>query len=218
MESRIRSTLFVAAVAGLALACSGGAGSQGASASASRGGNGSSSSNGNGGDPNDDGDDQGGDHDAGASADSRVAIGLRIAPVPLNLDGKPVGKVGLGSYIVNAQGGCNDCHTNPPYAAGGNPYQGQQMMVNAAHYLAGGMAFGPFTSKNITPDASGKPAGLTLDQFVHLMRTGVDPSDNQILQVMPWPVYGQMRDKDLEAVWWYLSAIPHAEPAPPTTP
>jgi hypothetical protein len=24
--------------------------------------------------------------------------------------------VGLGSYLVNAAGGCNDCHTNPPYA------------------------------------------------------------------------------------------------------
>lgn len=216
MESRIRSTLFVAAVAGLALACSGGAGSQ-ATSSASRGGS-SSSNGGNGGDRQDEGDAQGEDQDDGASANSRVAIGLRIAPVPLDLDGKPVGKVGLGSYIVNAQGGCNDCHTNPPYADGGNPFMGQQLMVNAAHYLAGGMVFGPFTSKNITPDATGKPAGLTLDQFLHLMRTGVDPVDNEILQVMPWPVYGQMRDQDLEAVYWYLSAIPHAEPAPPPAP
>jgi len=39
-------------------------------------------------------------------------IGLRIAPVPLHFKGKNRELVGLGSYIVNAQGGCNDCHNN----------------------------------------------------------------------------------------------------------
>ena len=41
-----------------------------------------------------------------------VQQGLSIAPVPLNLDNKDVELVGLGSYIVNAQGSCNDCHFN----------------------------------------------------------------------------------------------------------
>ena len=40
-----------------------------------------------------------------------VQQGLSIAPVPLNLDNKDVELVGLGSYIVNAQGSCNDLHT-----------------------------------------------------------------------------------------------------------
>src|SRR3982750_584686 len=58
---------------------------------------------------------------------SRILTGYKIAPVPLHLTRKSdVKMVGLGSYLVNAVGGCNDCHTNPSYAPGGNPFQGQK--------------------------------------------------------------------------------------------
>lgn len=141
--------------------------------------------------------------------------GLAISPVELNLRGKNKTLVGLGSYIVNAQGGCNDCHTNPSYAPGGNPFLGEPEQINTENFLAGGMTFGPFTSRNITPNASGLPAGMTLAQFTNTLRTGHDLSGNT-LQVMPWPVYGKMTDKDIKAVYEYLRAIPHAEPATPT--
>jgi hypothetical protein len=36
---------------------------------------------------------------------NEIALGYRISPVPLNLIGKNRELVGLGSYIVNAQGG-----------------------------------------------------------------------------------------------------------------
>jgi hypothetical protein len=38
--------------------------------------------------------------------ESKIKRGFEIAPVPLNLDGKNRALVGLGSYIVNAQGDC----------------------------------------------------------------------------------------------------------------
>ena len=47
----------------------------------------------------------------GSSESSQIQIGMDIAPVHLDLKGKNRSLVGLGSYIVNAQGGCNDCHT-----------------------------------------------------------------------------------------------------------
>ncbi len=149
---------------------------------------------------------------------NRIRIGFRIAPVPLNLHGKDAQLVGLGSYIVNAQGGCNDCHTNPPYAPGHDPFKGGDGKINAKHYLAGGAFFGPgpngpIISANITPDKKGKPAGLTFNQFRRVLRTGDDPDKpGQKLLVMPWPVYGKMSDHDIEAIYEYLSAIPHAEP------
>jgi len=40
------------------------------------------------------------------------------------------------------------------------------------------------------------------------MRTGRDPDDGHILQVMPWPVYRNMTDGDLRAIYEYLRAIP----------
>src|ERR1044072_838953 len=97
--------------------------------------------------------------------EQEIRKGFVIAPVPLNLQGKNRNLVGLGSYIVNAQAGCNDCHTNPPYTPGHDPHLGEPARINKEHYLAGGTEFGPFVSRNLTPDENGLPAGLTLNQF-----------------------------------------------------
>jgi hypothetical protein len=144
----------------------------------------------------------------------KIYQGFKINPVKLNLDGKDFKLVGLGSYIVNAQGGCNDCHTNPPYAEGGDPFKGEPEKVNVDGYLAGGMEFGPIVSRNLTPCQDGKPE-YSFEKFLQIMHTGVDLEDNEhppgntpILQVMPWPVYGKMSKCDLRAVYEYLSAIP----------
>ena len=53
-------------------------------------------------------------------------IGLAISPVKLNLQNRDVHMVGLGSYIVNAQSACADCHSCPTYAVGHNPYRPTQ--------------------------------------------------------------------------------------------
>lgn len=82
-----------------------------------------------------------------------VQIGYKIAPVPLNLEGKDFEQrrlVGLGSFIVNAQADCNGCHTagGPPnfnYANNGNPYFLNQPLgtkTDPTTYLAGGSPFG----------------------------------------------------------------------------
>src|SRR5688500_516976 len=109
-----------------------------------------------------------------AQGASRISRGAEIAPVPLNMKGLNPALVREGSYIVNAQGGCNDCHTYPSYAVGGNPFIGETEQVNTACYLAGGALFGPFRSRNLTPDENGLPAGRELWQFKELMRHGTD--------------------------------------------
>jgi hypothetical protein len=94
---------------------------------------------------------------------------------------------------------------------------GQPKVINAARYLAGGTPFGPgLVSANLTPDQFGRPAGLTFPEFKALMRTGRDPDDpTRILQVMPWPVYGEMASDDLRAIYEYLRAIPSLPDATP---
>jgi hypothetical protein len=136
----------------------------------------------------------------------------------LNFAGKDWALVGLGSYLVNSTG-CNDCHTHPNWAPGHNPYvKGQTKQINAVAYLSGGRQFfksdGSLlaTSANITPDKiGGKPAGLTRDGFLHVMQTGHDPEDDDILQVMPWPLYQWKTDRDLKAMYEYLRVIPHLD-------
>jgi len=204
---------------------------------------------------------------------SLIKIGFEIAPVPLNLEGKNRALVGLGSFIVNAQGDCNGCHTagGPPnfnYANGGNPYFGQPTKTDPTVYLAGGTDFGPavppsaavggfppgsqppsypppeygeyvgpdIITRNLTPDKTGRPeGGRTLEQFKQILRNGTDfdlihptctaalPSPSpancipppfpgsdigSLLQVMPWPVFHNMTDHQIEAIYEYLSAIP----------
>jgi len=132
---------------------------------------------------------------------SFVGIGFEIAPVPLNLAGRDPRKVGLGSFLVNAVGDCNGCHTGggPPnfnYAAGRNPYFGQPTKTDPTTYLEGGTDFGPavppvpgvyppaaygtyvgpdMISRNLTPDKTGRPeGGRTLEQFKEVLRHGTD--------------------------------------------
>src|SRR5271168_1175412 len=195
--------------------------------------------------------------------ESRIERGFEIAPVPLNLEGKDLNLVGLGSYWVNAVSDCNFCHTagGPPnfnYAAGSNPYFGQSQKTDPTTYLAGGTDFGPalppgfsvpgygsyvgpdIISRNLTPDKTGLPeGGHTLEQFMQIMRTGIDmdhqhptcsaslptptpancippPVDGELLQIMPWPNFHNMTDHDLHAIYEYLKAIPciSGPPAP----
>ena len=140
--------------------------------------------------------------------------------MPLDITGLNPALVREGSYIVNAQGGCNDCHTIPSYAAGGNPFAGEPTVINAACYLAGGAPFGPgIVSRNLTPRGPDHlPANRTLDQFKEIMHHGRDfrnpPDATPILQVMPWPVYGNMSDRELEAIYEFLRAIPTIDPRP----
>jgi hypothetical protein len=155
----------------------------------------------------------------------QAEIGLALSPVPLSQVGIGRGRilVGLGSYLVNTSG-CNDCHTNPSYLPGNDPFMGQPEKINAAGFLGGGQTFGPFTSRNLTPepDENNLPAGLTLDQFILVIRTGIDldkahPQMGPLLQVMPWPTFGKKTDQELEAIWNYLLHIPPVVIAKPKT-
>jgi hypothetical protein len=119
---------------------------------------------------------------------ARIRRGLEIAPVLLNLKGKNRQLVGLGSYMVNAVGSCNMCHsagTATEYASGGSPYfkGSPATVINQATYLGGGRTFAsqvagatpPLVSRNLTPDKSGLPVGgRTYAEFRVIMQTGVD--------------------------------------------
>ena len=91
----------------------------------------------------------------------RIETGFAIAPVALAYDHKDRKDVGLGSYLVNAVGGCVDCHTNPTYALGGDPFRGNPS--RSTRPLSGRRrTIRPFTSRNITL-GNGLPE--TFDEF-----------------------------------------------------
>jgi hypothetical protein len=184
------------------------------------------------------------DNERGA-AESKIRRGFDLAPVPLNLAGREPDLVGLGSFIVNAQTSCNDCHSAGPatqYAPGGNPFFGQLPdKTNPATYLGGGRSFGSLVpgspeivARNLTPDKTGLPVGGDdFAKFLLVMKTGADPDhvhptcssaaatsclpppfDGNLLQIMPWPVFRNMTNHELRAIYEYLSAIPCVEGGP----
>ena len=125
--------------------------------------------------------------DESDSEQVKIRRGFEIAPVPLNLERKDRGLVGLGSYIVNGAGHCNVCHSAGPateYAVGGSPYfkGNQPTVINQATYLGGGRVFPlqapgapTIVSRNLTPDRTGRPeGGRTFAEFRWILTTGVD--------------------------------------------
>ncbi len=123
-------------------------------------------------------------------------IGLAIAPVILNLKGLDSKAVGYGSYLVNALGDCNGCHSSGapplgifPFTTGGNPYFDQKKKIDPDVYLNGGANFGAvgtptgplnyagpnIITRNLTPNYAGMAeGGNTLAQFKQILRTGID--------------------------------------------
>jgi len=157
--------------------------------------------------------------------ESRIRQGLNALPFNLNLRGKDIAAVGLGSYLVNVAGDCNGCHVSNPqktYLPGGNPFMGQTEKIDPTTYLVGGRVFIPanppgfphaIVSRNLRPEANGLPEGHTYADFLKIIRTGVDldhahPEYGPFLQVMPWPNFRNMTDHDIRAIYTYLSALP----------
>ena len=151
---------------------------------------------------------------------SQIPPGVALNPVPLKIGDDNTAIVLRGSYFVNALQHCNYCHTCPPYATGSDPVTpGVLPAVNAVNYMAGGRRFGPSNdtnapiSANLTPDLkTGLPGGMTFEQFRLVLRTGRAHKTGRNLQVMRWPMFGDLTDTDLMAIYAYLKAIPHAEP------
>jgi hypothetical protein len=155
-----------------------------------------------------------------AQIDSDIQAGFNASPpkLILNLRGLNLALVARGSYLVNGPGNCSSCHTaGARYLTGGNPFNGETKDENITEFLGGKRSVGGILSRNLTPDASGLPAGLAFEQFKTTLRTGADqkgltpftPSMTQdLLQNMPWPQYQNLTDYDLRAIYEYLKAIP----------
>lgn len=139
-------------------------------------------------------------------------------------------KVARGNYIVNTAG-CHDCHTPfKPTAHGAEPDmtrmlsghpqdlkmppapklpEGPWLIVGAATNTAWSGPWGVSFTANLTPDADTGLGQWTLQDFMNTIRTGRHMGrGREILPPMPIPVYNNLTDADLEAVFAYLRTIP----------
>ena len=148
------------------------------------------------------------------------ALGTKTDPTTYLAGGTPFGPAVPSSASI---GGFPPGSVPPTYPPDGYPID-----PNTTFPYAGPV----IVSRNLTPDKNGLPEGHTLEQFMAILRTGKDfdhihptcqsdtdpnialgicippPVDGSKLQVMPWPVFHNMTDHQIEAVYEYLSAIP----------
>jgi len=140
-------------------------------------------------------------------------------------------QAGHNPYFLN-QG---PTHQDPATYLGGGGDFGPALPPGFYDPGYGGYIGPDMIARNLTPDKTGRAeGGHTLAEFKEIIRNGKDfdnlhpqctdisptpspancipaPVDAGKLQVMPWPVFHNMTDHQIEAMYEYLSSIPCIE-------
>lgn len=139
-------------------------------------------------------------------------------------------RIERGRYLVNTSG-CTDCHTPLKMGANGPepdlarslsghpesfvitapaaPPAGPWMVTIAATGTAYSGPWGLSFAANLTPDVETGLGRWSETDFVQTVRTGRHLGRGRaVLPPMPIPVYSQMTDGDLKAVFAYLKSLP----------
>jgi len=137
-----------------------------------------------------------------------------------------------GRVLVTA-GGCNDCHSPKKMGPNGpepdmdrllsghpegspvpttyTPAPGSPWTIATTDDLtAWSGPWGVSFPANLTPDPNtGLRSGVWSEEvFIKAIRTGKHMGTSRdILPPMPWPLYAQLSDDDLKAIWAYLGTI-----------
>ncbi|HAN78891.1 MAG TPA: cytochrome C [Bacteroidales bacterium] len=134
---------------------------------------------------------------------------LNLIPKKPNYTTKPTAedKLAYGEYLFNTAS-CTDCHTKQ---IKGKPVEGM--------HLAGGFEFplfsgGKVVSSNITPDKETGIGNWTEQDFVNKFKLYADSTyvpqqvkAGEFNTVMPWTMYGTMKEEDLKAIYTYLRTV-----------
>ena len=188
-------------------------------------------------------------HRTGSTIATLVGAALAIAvPLAHSQETAPdaaAAKLAHGKYLVTIAG-CNDCHT--PLVMGpegperdmtrmlsGHPEslvmpprpalpEGPWGALAASTFTAWAGPWGVSFTANLTPDPETGLGRWTLQNFRDTLRTGRRMGrGREILPPMPIPMYKNLSDDDIEAIFTYLQSIPAVknrvpEPLPPPAP
>jgi hypothetical protein len=134
-------------------------------------------------------------------------------------------------YLLSPPSSPPAAYNQATYLNGGSNFGpvGPGIVLDPNSPLYAGPGLGPnIISRNLTPDFSGNPeGGNDLQTFINILRTGHDfdslhpmcggtvtdncysaPVNGALLQVMPWPLFRHMTDRQITAIWTYLSTVP----------
>ena len=166
------------------------------------------------------------------------------APPPAATPSPTPSPVERGKYLVTTSA-CNDCHT-PKKMGPNGPEDDMDRMLSghpesmkitkgpkldmpwmaaaAATFTAWSGPWGISFTANLTPDQNTGLGQWTEQMFIDTIRKGKHMGTSRdLLPPMPWPVYRNMTDDDLKAIFAYLRTIPAVsnhvpDPIPPVAP
>jgi mono/diheme cytochrome c family protein len=129
--------------------------------------------------------------------------------------GQFIDPVRQGEYLATIAG-CIDCHS--PLGPDGRP--------DLTRKMAGGQEFllGPLgvaISKNLTPDPETGIGSWTDDELKTAIRIGISPDGLHAFPIMPYVLFSNMAESDLDALVAYMRSLPaivNAVPRPQVVP
>lgn len=162
-------------------------------------------------------------------APEQVGEGSMEAPMPVekkmkNQGGGPVEGadsevITRGEYLANTVMGCGDCHT--PRDTSGE-FKKDALFSGVANFVdlvPGDPEKGAISAPNLTPSVETGLGKWTAEQIKMSIVKGVDAGGEPLQPVMPYWLYGNLRDEDADAIVAYLQAIPAVEnKLPPNQP
>jgi mono/diheme cytochrome c family protein len=134
---------------------------------------------------------------------------VETLPHPANPQKKPdtLDRVAYGKYLIT-MASCDDCHT--PVGDDHNPIPGREFSGGSEIKLP----WGTIRPANLTPDPETGLGRWTEEQFVARFKAhaskeftspNVDPKGFNT--IMPWVMYGGMKEGDLKAIFAYLRTV-----------
>ena len=146
---------------------------------------------------------------AASTSDFPMNIIINTIPVKASFTQLPpeTDKVNYGKYLTNAAA-CMECHT-----------KFEKGSLVAGTEFGGGREF-PFPdgsivrSGNITPDKTTGTGTWTEEAFLYLFHSRSDSltlakklQSGEFNSIMPWTMYGKMKDDDLKAIFAFLKTV-----------
>ena len=141
--------------------------------------------------------------------DFPMSVIINTIPQPAKSQTRPdtSDQLAYGAYMVNASA-CRECHT-----------QVKQGQIIPEVAFGGGREFAfpdgsVVRSANISPDKDSGIGNWTREQFIALFKAYADSSyvvpsvkPGEYNSIMPWTMYGHMKEEDLSAIFIYLQSV-----------
>lgn len=136
----------------------------------------------------------------------RPVFGARMRPLTDRQFERTPGRLARGRYLVNAVGGCFDCHSQVPkempkpgVAPAFSNLGGGRVLVNEKGFV--------LAAPNITPDVETGAGTWTDDQFARAIREGIGHDGRTLFPIMPYEDFRHFSDEDLASVVVYLRSL-----------